>query len=277
MFNLFFCILQKPTSEAIVTAAKIFRKEPLTDYHRSLNEEAARLAENDPSLLTNRGKLLQKAREALLARGKYQLKKGRSRSKILDNNSAERESRPKRVKIDKETRKAQITEIEESIKDIDDEISFKEKRRSQAATVHDYRQCDEISERLSSVKEKRRLLQHELSLLRKKDMKAKWYKKSKIRKQPSTLSDTSDAWSSSTQSAVDLSQSSQNNSTSPDVIDLSASNVDQEIEEQNELSESLPSTEEVEESSSEDDDQGFQGGLLLRKRSLHRSGVTGGQ
>jgi len=47
-----FCILQKPTSEAIVTAAKIFRKESLTDYHRSLNEEAARLAENDPSLLT---------------------------------------------------------------------------------------------------------------------------------------------------------------------------------------------------------------------------------
>jgi len=104
-------------------------------------------------------------------------------------------------------------------------------------------------------------------------MKAKWYKKSKIRKQPSTSSDTSDVWSSNTQSTVDLSQSSQNNST---VIDLSASNIDQEIEEQNELSEFLPSTE-VEETSSEDDDQGFQGGLLSRKHSLRRSGVTGGQ
>ena len=74
LFNLFFCILQKPTSDTIVTAAKIFCKEPLIDYHRSLNEEAARLAENDPSLLTNWDKLLQKAREALLARGKYQFK-----------------------------------------------------------------------------------------------------------------------------------------------------------------------------------------------------------
>ena len=65
-----------------------------------------------------------------------------------------------------------------------------------------------------------------------------------------------------------MSQSSQNNSTSPDVIDLSASNVDQEIEEQNELSESLPSTEEVEESSSEDDDQGFQGGPPVEEMQL---------
>ena len=115
MFNLFFCILQKPTSEAIVTAAKIFRKEPLTHYHCSLNEEAAMLAENDPSLLTNRDELLQKAREALLARDKYQFKKGRSRSKILGDNSTERESRPKRVKIDEKTRKPRITEIEESM------------------------------------------------------------------------------------------------------------------------------------------------------------------
>jgi len=37
---------------------------------------------------------MQKAREALLARGKYQFKKGRSHSKILDDNSTERESRP---------------------------------------------------------------------------------------------------------------------------------------------------------------------------------------
>ena len=140
------------------------------------------MAENDPNLLTNQGELLQKAREALLARGKYQFKKGRSCSKILDDNSAKCECRLKRVDVDKEARKVRITEIEESIKDIDDEISFKEKRQSQAATVHDYRQCDEISEWLSSVKEKRRLLQHELNLLRKKDMKAKWYKKGKIRK-----------------------------------------------------------------------------------------------
>lgn len=63
-------------SEDFITAAKIFHKEPLTDYHPSLNEEVARLAENDLILLINCGELLQKARKALQASGKYQFKKG---------------------------------------------------------------------------------------------------------------------------------------------------------------------------------------------------------
>ena len=44
------------------------------------------------------------------------------------------------MKIDKETRHAQIKDVEDNICDIDEEISYKERRRSQAETVRDYRQ-----------------------------------------------------------------------------------------------------------------------------------------
>ena len=39
-----------------------------------------------------------------------------------------------RAKVDKEARRARMKEVEENICDIDEEISFKEKRRSQAET-----------------------------------------------------------------------------------------------------------------------------------------------
>ena len=80
-------------------------------------------------------------------------------------------------------------DVEETIQDIDDEISFKERRCSQAETAKDYRQCDEI---ISALKEKRRLLKQELELLKKKEVKAKWYKKKKQSSISACTSDDSD-------------------------------------------------------------------------------------
>ena len=140
------------------------------------------LAENDPSLLANRGVLLQKARESLVASG-YEFKKGRSRSQAATSNSEDNSnSHPKRAKIDTETRNSRIKEVEEGIRDIDEQISFKEKRRAQAETLRDYRQCDEITERLTSLREKKRILSRELVLLHKKEVQAKWYRKNKSKK-----------------------------------------------------------------------------------------------
>ena len=164
-----------------------------------MNDEAAKLAENDPTLLANRGELLQRARDSLLSSGSYQFKKGKSRSKQVDGNSVAGSSGSKRAKVDKEARRARMKEVEENICDIDEEISFKEKRRSQ-----DYRQCDEITERLTSLKEKKRLLSRELDLLNKKEVKSRWYQKNKSRKHYSgTSSDATDV-SCSSSSTHDL-------------------------------------------------------------------------
>ena len=112
--------------------------------------------------------MLQKAREALLASGNYQFKKGRSRSKSLPKNQSRSASddcnTKKRIKLDKETRHARIKDVEENICDIDEEITYIERRRCQAETVWNYRQCDEITERLTSLKEKKWLLKQEMGL-----------------------------------------------------------------------------------------------------------------
>ena len=113
-FIIFVCS-QKSIPENIREAAKIFHKEPLTDYHRSLNDEAAKLAKNDPTLLANRGELLQRARDSLLSSGSYQFKKGKSHSKQVDGNSVAGSSGSKREKVDKEARGARMKEVEENI------------------------------------------------------------------------------------------------------------------------------------------------------------------
>ena len=78
--------------------------------------------------------------------------------------------------------------------------------------VRDYRQCDEITEWLTSLKEKKRLLSRELDLLNKKEVKSRWYQKNKSRKHySSTSSDATDV-SCSSSSTHDLPQSSHNNS-----------------------------------------------------------------
>ena len=133
------------------TVSKDFSSRAPQKYHHQLNEYAAMVAESDPSLLANRGVLLQKAREPLVASG-YEFKKGGSRSQSSTSNTEyNSSSRPKRAKIDTETRNSRIKEVEEGIRDIDEQISFKEKRRAQAETLRDYRQCDEITERLTSL------------------------------------------------------------------------------------------------------------------------------
>ena len=87
MFQLLILFFIQNISGDIKEAAKIYKKEPLTSYQLRVNEEAARLAEDDASLLANRGELLEKARKSLVESGTYQFKKGRSRSKSVQSDS----------------------------------------------------------------------------------------------------------------------------------------------------------------------------------------------
>jgi len=118
---------------------------------------------------------LEQAQHAVYKNG-YCFKKGYSRSKRYSNSSSKEVA--KRPKINKELREKRMGDLEEQIKDFQQRISFKEKRVTAAANVHNYKLCDEVSGEITDIKKKCRELQQELKLLLEKDKQAKRYKNS---------------------------------------------------------------------------------------------------
>ena len=169
----------------IAEAAKLYRKEslrPLSEYQKRMNEEAAKLAIKNPVLIQrgHRHDLLERAREVVSA--SYQFKKGKSRSKKLSPQSDESctpVNRPK--KIDSEVRGRRIRELEEDLKQFDQQILFKEKRRDQAESVRNYKLCDELTEEVGKLKATRREAFNELKLFQKKEKQARWYQEKRRR------------------------------------------------------------------------------------------------
>ena len=133
-------------------------------------------------------KLLEEARKRLNECG-YEYKKGKSRSKqlISSSESDEPTPAPKRVKTTEALRIKWISEIQEDLRDISQRMGFKEKRREQASLSHQYGICDPISEEISVLKDRRRVLEMELHGLNKKQKQSKWYnKKAKSRNDSSS-------------------------------------------------------------------------------------------
>ena len=148
--------------------ARIFRKEtsrPLTTYQKQMNEEAGHLALSDPSLPCQRGELLERARGNVVEKG-YSFVKGKSRSKRLA--SPEESPRPCCAKISADIRQKRISALEEDIKNLDQQLLFKEKRRQQAECIRNYKVCDEITEEIRIVKQQQRKLTEELNIYREK-------------------------------------------------------------------------------------------------------------
>ena len=75
---------------------------------------------------------------------------------------------PKRKKVNEDYRVSRIAELQERIKDITDQLGYKEKRRENASLSHNYKECDQITEQMSELKCERRKLDIELSALAKK-------------------------------------------------------------------------------------------------------------
>ena len=138
--------------EYIRSKAKIYGKDPakkITSYQAAVNEAAETLCIKDPNLLLNRQKMLERAREEVNIG--YKFKKGKSRSR----NSLD-PSPPKRVKTTEDTRKKHICDLQEDLKDLNDQLTFKEKRRDQALAVRNYQGCDRLTEEMSSIKKKKK-------------------------------------------------------------------------------------------------------------------------
>ena len=114
----------------------------LSKYEELINEASAQLCLQTPNL-SDRTLLLKECRRVVDEEG-YDYKKGKSRSRSLNPDISSK--LPKRKKINEEYRTSRIVELQERIKDITDQLGYKEKRRESASMVHNYKECDQITE-----------------------------------------------------------------------------------------------------------------------------------
>ena len=64
-----------------------------------------------------------------------------------------------------------VQRVKEVVKDLTDQITYKEKRREGASNVHNYKECDILTEQLSALKAERREHEHEVTDLQRKQKK----------------------------------------------------------------------------------------------------------
>ena len=129
--------------DAIKKEAIIFRQKgerQITRFQALVNDAAQELCLKSPALIAKKGVLLNMAQEKVRNSG-YQFKKGKSRSK----KAASQAPLPKRTKITPDLRAQRISYLQEDIKDINDQLSFKQKRCDIAASVENYKLCDVLN------------------------------------------------------------------------------------------------------------------------------------
>ena len=160
--------------DAIKKEAIIFRQKgerQITRFQALVNDAAQELCLKSPALIAKKGVLLNMAQEKVRNSG-YQFKKGKSRSK----KAASQAPLPKRTKITPDLRAQRISYLQEDIKDINDQLSFKQKRCDIAASVENYKLCDMLKEEMISLKVQRRERESELLQYRKKEKKSQWHR-----------------------------------------------------------------------------------------------------
>lgn len=206
-------VLTADEKQDIRERAIIYRKEskrPLTLYHHRVNEAAQELCLRKPSLLMRRGELLAAAQAEVRNSG-YNFKKGRSRSKKVEQKEP---LRPRRQKFSKEMRTNRIKELREDIRDCNDRIVFKEKRCEAEASVKNYKQCDALTEEIIALKQQRRQYEAELKEFEIKERKFKWYLKRKPQAVGNQSSDSEGMSARSSRSITPMTSSDSSTNTS---------------------------------------------------------------
>ncbi len=145
-------------------------------------------------MLRNRFLLLEEARSKV--NETYDFKKGKSRSKRYVP-AEEISTTPKRNKMDQAARLTRMDIVEQDIQNIDERISFKQKRRQMAEDIRNYRSCDDLTEEIGELIKEKRQMTAELMLLSKKDKNSKRYFKRKLSSSPSPFSQSDSETSNS--------------------------------------------------------------------------------
>lgn len=151
------------------------RGKPLSAYHCAMNKAVAQLRLKNPSLLWNRGTLLEEAQKVVDESG-YIYSKGKFRSEHLHPSLETATTLPKRHTLLMETRTKHMEAVQENLKDISDRLSYKSKWRQAAETVRNYKLCDELTEDISNLKSRKRELEAEVAILKKKSKRSERYK-----------------------------------------------------------------------------------------------------
>ena len=146
-------------------------------YQESINLASEELVVANPKLLDDRDELLKLACVKVNDDG-YNYKKGKSRSKRFHESSSA-VKQVKQTTTPTYVRTQRMLHLEDSLKDIDKQIGFKELRREQAINSRQYQICDEITHEITKLKTQRYQEQIELKSLQHKEQQSKWYKKRK--------------------------------------------------------------------------------------------------
>lgn len=138
------------------------------EYRSKLNAAACDLTLEDPTLLTNREKLISQAKRKVEEDG-YVYKKKKSRS--IEINPAPIDQ-TKNLRLKKELRIKQISNISEDLDEVKKEIFHLERSREKARNVNADEKALRLSKEMEPLRKKKRQLEEELQLLQQKEAKS---------------------------------------------------------------------------------------------------------
>ena len=175
-------------SEEMEKKCVIFKCENLSNYQKAVNESAIELAKNDGSLLLNKGKLFEMAREKVFTSG-YHYAKKESRSKYFG--TASKAPKPKRRYTSESIRSSRIQDIQESITSITDTIKLLTQQKQQYVNTEKFLQAAEINTTILEKSKVKRDLERELANLSKANKRSKDYHVAKKKKRMNSVGSSS--------------------------------------------------------------------------------------
>ena len=126
---------------------------------------------------------MDKAKKRVIEDG-YVFAKGKSRSKFEELESPVK----KRAKISSEERTGEIESLQENLKILNTRLMFKNQQLQKEKSMSNYKQCNQISAEILEVRKEKKSVDCQLTVLVKKEAKARWYlisdksKKSSLKK-----------------------------------------------------------------------------------------------
>jgi flagellar biosynthesis GTPase FlhF len=149
----------------------------LTKYQLAINKAAYELCLDDPSLLHNRGELINIARKKIDDEG-YCYKKKRSRSKAFGT-GVETSKESKKIKSSAQFRHKRIQALTEDLDSLNTTMALLEKERYKQHNMKKYAQAASIEEQIAAKRKEKRSLTEEMTKLQEKEARSKRYYRSK--------------------------------------------------------------------------------------------------
>ncbi|CAG8477341.1 7564_t:CDS:2 [Ambispora leptoticha] len=184
--------IKNPTvsHEAIVKHATIYGKNSprqLTQYEQAINRAAIDLALADPTLVTHKGSLFEKAKAKLLLEG-YSYKRGASRSKLNPNapkpgqrasRDVLRAKRNANAVMTSENRNARIADLERKLEAKDNQYELMQETKRTKSEMGDTEGAEKAHHVILGLDKEREEILKELQSLKGKERKHQWYEKRK--------------------------------------------------------------------------------------------------